>query len=459
AAVRVWDSSTAYGHCWLILPIAAFLAWERRGQAAAARLAPRPALALLAVPLVVVWLAADLLGIMEGRQLAAIGFVEVALLAVFGPALWWALAAALLYLVFLVPFGAFLTPALQNFTTGFILYGLGLFGIPHQAAGNHIEIPEGLFYVAEACAGLRFLIASIAFGVLYAVTMFTSPWRRVAFIAAACVVPVVANGFRALGIVLLGHWLGSPEAAATDHILYGWLFISLVIVALAAAGMPFREAPPRPPPPAPLPSPDLRMRAVYAVWPVLLLAAAGPALMLGVNGRRPAPTATAVLIAPAGCAETARYSVDGGLAQDFACVATAVTTRFYVLPRGANPARVMTLAQAQPAALLPNADLDAGKLEIPGANPQAWVLARADRAAQAAAYLVYVNAGPVLGGLRDRLRLARGMIDGGDIAPAVLAVAVTHAAGDPLVPLRAFLAAQGDLTGRVANALQRMPQK
>jgi len=35
------------------------------------------------------------------------------------------------------------------------------------------------------------------------------------------VVPIIANGFRALGIVWLGHILGSAEAAATDHVLYG----------------------------------------------------------------------------------------------------------------------------------------------------------------------------------------------------------------------------------------------
>ena len=88
---------------------------------------------------------------------------------------------------------------------------------------------------------MRFLIASIAFGVLYSLLMYRSPWRRVAFIAASVVVPIIANGLRAVGIVALGHVLGSAKAAATDHVLYGWLFFSLVILILIALGLPFRE--------------------------------------------------------------------------------------------------------------------------------------------------------------------------------------------------------------------------
>ena len=59
-----------------------------------------PAALLLGVPLAAVWLVSERLGIMEGRQLAAISFVEVLFLAMLGKRLWWAMAGPLLYLVF-----------------------------------------------------------------------------------------------------------------------------------------------------------------------------------------------------------------------------------------------------------------------------------------------------------------------------------------------------------------------
>src|SRR5579875_2048913 len=71
AAIHVWISNTAYNHCFLVIPLAAFLMWERRG--ALVGLAPRPwmAPALLALPIGLIWFVADRLGIMEGRQLLA----------------------------------------------------------------------------------------------------------------------------------------------------------------------------------------------------------------------------------------------------------------------------------------------------------------------------------------------------------------------------------------------------
>ena len=241
AAVMTWDASTAYNHCILIIPITLYLLWDRRLDLAGIPPRPMPVAVLAGLPLALVWLLAERLGIMEGRQLVAISFVELLFLAVLGKRLWWAVAGPLLYLYFLVPFGAFLTPRLQDFTTWFIRHGLDVLGIPAFIDGYIIEIPQGTFFVAEACAGLRFLIASIAFGCLYALVMYRSPMRRGVFIIVSMIVPIIANGFRGLGIVYLGYLLGSAQAAAADHIIYGWIFFSAVILLLIALGLPFRQ--------------------------------------------------------------------------------------------------------------------------------------------------------------------------------------------------------------------------
>ncbi|WP_276968651.1 exosortase, partial [Metallibacterium scheffleri] len=172
AAVATWWESTAYNHGFLVLPIAFWLLWERRAMLVGAVARPWPPALLAALPLAVMWFAAERLGIMEGRQLAAMALVQVLLIAVLGRDFYRRLLWPALYLFFLVPFGGFLVPALQNFTLGFINHGLDLLGIPYFSDGFSIEITAGKFYVAEACAGLRFLIASIAFGVLYAGVMY-----------------------------------------------------------------------------------------------------------------------------------------------------------------------------------------------------------------------------------------------------------------------------------------------
>jgi exosortase A len=268
AAVRVWIDSTAYNHCFLVIPIVAYLLWDRRDVLASATPIPNPWFALAAIPVVIVWLLAERLGIMEGRQLMVMTLVEIFFLSVLGWRLCYLLIGPLLYLYFLVPFGAFLTPALQGFTTSFIVHGLNILNIPNYSDGFAIEIPEGSFLVAEACAGLRFLIASIAFGCLYVMLMYRSPIRRAVFILVSIIVPIIANGFRALGIVVVGHIIGNAEAATADHLIYGWLFFSVVILLQIALGLPFREdhrpAPAAAPAPVAHPTSSARETSVRA---------------------------------------------------------------------------------------------------------------------------------------------------------------------------------------------------
>jgi len=409
AAAQVWSTSTAYGHCWLVLPIVVWLLWERRGAALA--YPPQPtAWPVFAAPwLAAAWLAADWLGIMEGRQLALLGLVELLLLAVLGTRLWWALSPALLYLVFLVPFGAFVTPALQNFTAGFVDRGLGVLGVPHMVDAFQIDIPEGRFFVAEACAGLRFLIASIAFGALYAVTMFRDGWRRVAFIAVSCLVPVIANGIRALGIVYAGHLIGSAEAAAADHVIYGWVFFSVVILVLAMAGLPFRQMP------APVPAGIGLMPEAARGWrpplgasaPLLLAAAAGPGFGL--------------LLDTLAAATPPAVSV-----QHLQAAGSPVTVTTTLLPARSNPARIIAAAR-DPALAALGGDIDSGILDGPRHR---WMLLTDRDTGAVSAYMLLVDGTPMLGGLHDRLHMAADMLGRSHDRPR--AIAVTAGSKDAL---------------------------
>ena len=283
-AVRVWNESTAYNHCYLVVPLAGALLWMRRDILAQMRPSPSWWPLLLLPPASALWLAAALLDIREAGQLSVVLLFEILLLAILGWRLFRALLAPLLFLFFLVPFGAFLVPALQTFTALFTVQGLQLLGIPVFADGYIIQIPEGTFEVAEACAGLRFLIASIVFGCFFATVVYRSKWRRSIFIALSLIVPIVANGFRALGLVLLGHLIGNAAAVMTDHILYGWLFFTIVMLVLIAIGIGFKEDtgpdPGAEPRTAGVAAPASRLGTAAIVVTGLLLALAGPAYFL-----------------------------------------------------------------------------------------------------------------------------------------------------------------------------------
>jgi exosortase A len=241
-AVRVWYGSAAYNHGFLILPIVLYLIWERRQIMQG--LAPQPLFRVL--PLVVVvglaWLVARLIGLLEAEQLLLIAMLQLVILSIVGWRAYRALAFPLLYLFSLVPTGDFLVPALQEFTARFTVFALRLSGVPVFSDGFLITIPNASFYVAEACAGLRFLIATIAFGFLFAEFAYDSIIRRVSFILVCMVAPIIANGLRAYGIILLAYLTDGELAAGVDHVVYGWLFFSIVTIGLMAGGWFFRNS-------------------------------------------------------------------------------------------------------------------------------------------------------------------------------------------------------------------------
>lgn len=430
AAVRVWYSSTAYSHCFFVLPIVAWLAWDRRDRIFALRARAAPWAALLALVPGVAWLLADRLGIMEGRQLALIGFVWVLFLATLGPALFRALMAPILYLIFLVPFGGFATGPLQHFTAWFTGTGLDIIGIPNDIDAFLIRIPQGAFYIAEACAGLRFLIASLAFGALYGLLMYRSNWKRAAFLLMSLVVPIVANGFRALGIVTLGYYLGSARAAATDHVLYGWIFFSIVILIEIVIGLPFRDdLEPRPrnlPPPATgNASPRPALLAGLAAL-VVIFASPLAAHLLDTRAVAAPPVVALNLRLPSDCTPTRGGAMQPGLTvQNLYCNGQNIRVTVRTIAAGASPAAVIHALDTLAGTGVGGGDFRSIPLSFTNAEPRHWMVMADDEKERLTTGALWVDGHVASTGLRTRIALARANFLGGGTPSVIIAFTLT----------------------------------
>ena len=225
----IWRRSETFAHGYLVVPIALWLAWRNRDSIAAAPARPwLPALAgvALAGAFWLVMLTADVLGL---RQFALAFMLQAAIVAVVGLRVARAIAFPLLFLLFAVPAGEFLVPKMIELTADFTVAALRASGVPVYREANHFVIPSGAWSVVEACSGLRYLIASMMIGVLYAAVRYQSARRRIAFVAASIIVPIVANWLRAYMIVMLGHLSGNTLAVGVDHLIYGWIFFGVVM--------------------------------------------------------------------------------------------------------------------------------------------------------------------------------------------------------------------------------------
>ncbi len=458
AAVEVWDASTAYGHCYLIIPMTAYLLWNRRDVIRGSRPIAEWRWALLGLPIAAVWLAAERLGIMEGRQLAAIAGFELLFAVVLGWRLYAKLSGPLLYLVFLVPFGAFVTPALQHFTADFTVMGLRLFGIPYYSDSFIIETPSGTFLVAEACAGLRFLIAAVAFGVFYALVSYRSPARRAAYILLSLVVPIVANGFRAFGIVFLGQILGSAEAAAADHLIYGWIFFSIVMLMLVAVGHTFRETT-RPVLESTPASPSVRTKApVWSAVAALAAVGVGPAVAATIDRFaivQPFAAEWHWASAP-GCGEPTMIGTEQPDARAFSIECRSGAYRVATFAYSArSTSRAMVADRRRLTRELGAEDVAATSLDIGGASGD-WTLVQTTEPDGVTAYASWVNGKPAEGGLRGRFLQARESLLGSTYQPVLITVAAVDPGRlgsaqrrDALAQIRALVAAQSGLNDRV----------
>jgi len=243
AMVGIWYRSETYAHAFLVPPIVLWLVWRLRGRLAA--LAPRPApLALVPMALAcLLWLLGELAGVNAASQFALVALLVLTVPLVFGGAVARVLAFPLAFLFFCVPVGEFLTPVMVDRTADFTVAALRASGVPVYREGNQFVIPSGNWSVVEACSGVRYLIASVMVGTLFAYLNFRSLWRRLAFVAVAIAVPIVANWLRAYMIVMLGHLSGNRLAVGADHLVYGWVFFGIVILAMFMIGARFAESP------------------------------------------------------------------------------------------------------------------------------------------------------------------------------------------------------------------------
>jgi exosortase A len=250
--VAIWARSETFAHGYIVAPISLWLIWRARAETA--RATPRPSWWIL--PLIGAagfgWLLGELGAVNALSQFAFVALLVLAVPAVLGVRAARTIAFPLAFLFFAVPVGEFVMPQLMEWTADFTVKAIQLTDIPVYREGQSFVIPTGRWSVVEACSGVRYLIASLVIGTLYAYLTYRSLMRRLVFIGFSIAVPIVANWVRAYMIVMIGHLSGNSLAVGADHLIYGWVFFGVVILVMFWVGAYWRDddapvmRPPRP---------------------------------------------------------------------------------------------------------------------------------------------------------------------------------------------------------------------
>ena len=239
---EIWATDRTFAHGFLIIPLVFYLLWTRRGRIVPTEIRPclgaLPVIALLGI----VWFLGLAGQVQVVQQFALVGMLVAFIWASLGTDVVRRLRFPLAFLFFAVPCGDNLVGALQDFTAHFSVLCLKLTGIPVILESRTLILPSGIWVVAEACSGIRYLTSCVVLGLVYSSIVYRTWWRRLAFMLASVLLPILANGLRAYGIILLGYLSNNRLAAGVDHIIYGWLFFTLLQFLLFSVGLRWRES-------------------------------------------------------------------------------------------------------------------------------------------------------------------------------------------------------------------------
>lgn len=283
-----WNAPTEYfAHCWLVPLVAVWAIWRKR---AAWRLEPRqvdsrgwillaPALLLHlagAALMVDSWSAASLVLAVPGAAWLALGRRRLHGL---WPALW--------LVLFCVPLPIYVEGRLAYTLKEVAVAGgswlANGFGADVVRTGDMLQPRgvDGALFVADACSGLRSLLAMLTLAYCLAFFSGARAWhRRVALLVAAPLMAVVANVVRIAVLCGFARAFGVPFAESTGHTLANaaeWLTLVGALLALDAAAFGrLSVAAEAPPAVAPAPAAGGLRRPGLLLWlaaaPLLALA-------------------------------------------------------------------------------------------------------------------------------------------------------------------------------------------
>jgi exosortase len=105
---------------------------------------------------------------------------------------------------------------------------LTLAGIGVVREGNILDVAGHRVAVAEACNGIRYLLPLGFTALVFAYLADSKPWMRIALLAAAVPISILANAFRVAASACV-----PALDAGTPHAVSGWLIFVLCLLTLA----------------------------------------------------------------------------------------------------------------------------------------------------------------------------------------------------------------------------------
>ncbi|MFN8065230.1 MAG: exosortase A [Vicinamibacterales bacterium] len=248
--VHDWWTDDNYSHGFLIIPLAAYLAWERRDRFTA--IESRSSVWGL---IVVAGSIAVLLGGVLGSELfltriSLVGAIVGSVLFLFGWKRLMVMAFPIGILLLMIPLPAIIFNQiafpLQLLASRVGESTLTAVEIPVLREGNVLVLANTSLEVAEACSGIRSLVSLLTLGIVFGYFTDKRLWVRTAIALSTIPIAIIANGGRVAGTGIAAHRFGPEAAQGFLHEFSGWMvFVVAFAMMLALQRLIVWMAPPQ----------------------------------------------------------------------------------------------------------------------------------------------------------------------------------------------------------------------
>ncbi len=229
---ELWNSNETYSHGFLVLALIIYLLSLQNKPLSHLLLKPAP---LFLIPLsltISLWLLASITDT-KTIELTLLPFIFIfAYLSIIGYKASYLLLATLIYIIVAVPIWGILIPFFQSMAVAVNEFSLRLIGISTFIKDTTVTIPAGTFEIEGGCAGIRYLVVTLALGGFFALLNFRHLKSAVILMAFSFIIPVIFNWIRIYSIILIGHFTEMESSLVDDHKGFGWVLYGFSLIPL-----------------------------------------------------------------------------------------------------------------------------------------------------------------------------------------------------------------------------------
>ena len=236
--VHDWYFDDNYSHGFLIIPLALYLAWERRRRFAETSNQPGPLGLVVVAGSIAVLLAGVLGSELFLTRISILGTVAGSVLFLFGWRRMKVLAFPIAMLFLMIPLPAIIFNQiafpLQLLASRVGEATLTAAEIPVLREGNVLVLANTTLEVAEACSGIRSLVSLLTLGIVFGYFTDNRLWMRVVIALSTVPIAIVTNGGRVAGTGIAAHRFGPQAAQGFLHEFSGWMVFVVAFLMMLA---------------------------------------------------------------------------------------------------------------------------------------------------------------------------------------------------------------------------------